>query len=94
MPVSWTAAIFSIALSFFRARLYRSRGRERLALDQCPHCGAAMPLTDDPKCPACGTDHIQWAIALNVDPTRAVANSEGPPLPAMPNLPPPPDQPG
>lgn len=71
-----------------RLAIYRSRGRERLALDQCPHCGYTLALPADVRCPECGTDHAQWAARMRVRSEDAVANSDDP-IPPPPVLPPP-----
>ncbi len=71
-----------------KAVIYRSRGRERLALDQCPHCGHPLSLTDESRCPECGTEHAVWAAAMSVRPGDGVVNVEDR-TPTFPLIPPP-----
>ncbi len=76
--------VVTVYFQRLQAMAYRSRGRERLALDQCPHCGRV--LSAEALCPDCGTDHALWATTLRVNPERAVANAED-------DIPPPPNAP-
>lgn len=76
--------VVTLCFQRLQAMAYRSRGRERLALGQCPHCGNV--LSGEVCCPDCGTDHALWATTLRVDPKRAVANAEDD-IPAPPNAP-------
>lgn len=59
------AALVSYVVAW-RIRLanYRSRGGERLARGQCPHCGYVLDLLERTTCPECGTSHTKWVESM------------------------------